>query len=167
MGYDPTQDVVFDMAAGRGGTKIPPNRPEMYQAICQDDLEISKKFRPQKGRGGKMQIASLDGKGWGDRRPRERGKIVHPGPQKRRKFKQRSVGNALKSRKSEGVDTFLRGECIRHPRRFEDQDQIGKKIAHFKGKWPFKADIFRRLVQFGAHLRANRRSRGSAPKLGF
>jgi hypothetical protein len=120
MGYDPTPNVEFDMAAGRGGTKIPPNRTEMYQAICQDDLEISKKFRPEKGRGGTMQIASLDGQGWGDRRPRERGKIVHPGPEKRRQIKKICSGMPCEVEKSEGVDTFLRRGCNRHPRSIED-----------------------------------------------
>ena len=70
---------------------------------------MSKKFRPDDRGGqaqGRLEEKKSDCVGWGARRPRERGYIVHPGPQKQEIASyQRTMSS--EDGGSEGVATFL------------------------------------------------------------
>ena len=96
---------------------------------------MSKNFRPDDQGGqaqGRLEEKKSDCVGWGARRPRERGYIVHPGPKNKRlqaifgRCRQKVGG-------SEGVATFLQGECsdiVRLDLGFE------KKMPKWWEDWP-------------------------------
>ena len=104
MGYDPTPNVEFDMAAGRGGTKIPPNRPEMCHTIWRLILRFRKKFDTKPAAEEKYSQKFLKDRAGETGGPVNGGKSSTPGPKRGGKSR-RSVRECRVKSKNQKVWT--------------------------------------------------------------